>query len=422
MQSFVKRTCHRLITLGLLSACVLSPVLANAAASDIDLNYVVTDLGKSSGLSPHPCAINNSGQVVGSFLVTNGGAEHAFLWTDGVRQDLGAIDAFGFPDPAQTSWSQGLNDSGQVVGISAGGTAFSWMNDFMIMLIPNFESPFRLRRSAAFAVNRLGHVAGFADSSNSALIFGEAFLQTGAETVFLGSLAGSGGSRAFALNSSDQVVGSTYELRAFLYSGGVMTELFPGTNESSCAYAINDVGQIAGYVGGRAFLWDGATVQYLTTPGTARSQALGLNAQGQVVGADVHQQNVPGGGAFVYLDGAMHDLNTLIPAGSGWTLQSACAINDHGQIVGEGTHPSAPGVHAFLLTPVPLLRIWKTGVGVTVAWPKWAATYHLVQASEIKGSGTTWTTVDLPASDAGTEWQVAVGAMGPGQYFRLQTF
>ena len=32
----------------------------------------------------------------------------------------------------------------------------------------------------------------------------------------------------------------------------------------------------------------------------------------------------------------MIDLNSLLPAGSGWTLDEATAINDRGQIVGEG--------------------------------------------------------------------------------------
>ena len=45
------------------------------------------------------------------------------------------------------------------------------------------------------------------------------------------------------------------------------------------------------------------------------------------------------------------DLNSLIPADSGWILNSANAINNKGWIVGDMTN--AKGVqHAFLLTPV----------------------------------------------------------------------
>jgi probable HAF family extracellular repeat protein len=45
----------------------------------------------------------------------------------------------------------------------------------------------------------------------------------------------------------------------------------------------------------------------------------------------------------------MTDLNSLIPAGSGWVLTSARGINDAGQIVGTGTISGVQ--HAFLLTP-----------------------------------------------------------------------
>lgn len=46
----------------------------------------------------------------------------------------------------------------------------------------------------------------------------------------------------------------------------------------------------------------------------------------------------------------MQDLNTLIPPGQGWLLQSATAINNVGQIVGTGLLNNQP--HGFLLTPV----------------------------------------------------------------------
>jgi probable HAF family extracellular repeat protein len=45
----------------------------------------------------------------------------------------------------------------------------------------------------------------------------------------------------------------------------------------------------------------------------------------------------------------MLDLNNLIPANSGWLLQFANAINDQGQIVGQGTFNGQS--EAFLLTP-----------------------------------------------------------------------
>jgi hypothetical protein len=45
----------------------------------------------------------------------------------------------------------------------------------------------------------------------------------------------------------------------------------------------------------------------------------------------------------------VQDLNGLIPAGTGWILNSATSINDAGQIAGAGTLNGAQ--HAFLLVP-----------------------------------------------------------------------
>ncbi len=48
-------------------------------------------------------------------------------------------------------------------------------------------------------------------------------------------------------------------------------------------------------------------------------------------------------------DGVLQDLNNLIPLGSGFTLDSAYAINDKGEIVGIGFINGQQ--HGFLLRP-----------------------------------------------------------------------
>jgi hypothetical protein len=50
---------------------------------------------------------------------------------------------------------------------------------------------------------------------------------------------------------------------------------------------------------------------------------------------------------------------TVIDTNSGWNLEMATAINDGGQIVGVGSHATAP-LRAFLLTPFPFLQIALT--------------------------------------------------------------
>jgi hypothetical protein len=48
--------------------------------------------------------------------------------------------------------------------------------------------------------------------------------------------------------------------------------------------------------------------------------------------------------------GGFHDVNSLIPPDSGWTLQDALAINDRGEIIGKSTHNRQEA--GFVLTPM----------------------------------------------------------------------
>ena len=61
------------------------------------------------------------------------------------------------------------------------------------------------------------------------------------------------------------------------------------------------------------------------------------------------------------------DLNSLIATNSGWTLQSANAINDNGQIVGYGINPSGQ-MDAFLLTPFRTLFIEPSDGKFIISW------------------------------------------------------
>jgi probable HAF family extracellular repeat protein len=94
-----------------------------------------------------------------------------------------------------------------------------------------------------------------------------------------------------------------------------------------------------------AFLWtaaSGMSTLGALTPG-GNSQAFGVNASGDVVGAS-------DGAAFVFHDGRMLDLTAQVVSSTAWQLNEAVAINDQGQIVGTGTVDGQ--THAFLLSPV----------------------------------------------------------------------
>jgi probable HAF family extracellular repeat protein len=87
-----------------------------------------------------------------------------------------------------------------------------------------------------------------------------------------------------------------------------------------------------------------------TLPGDAISEALGINDQGQVVGVS-YGAGFTNPRAFIWQNGVMADLNTLIPSGSSLSLQAAQEINDLGEIAGQASESSTGKSPAFLLVP-----------------------------------------------------------------------
>jgi probable HAF family extracellular repeat protein len=326
------------------------------------LSYSVTDLGVLDGTSASAAtAINASGQVVGGsgqLVERNFVSQQGILYQDGA---LTALPTLGGP----YNIAFGVNDAGQVVGeVDLPGTyvvhGFVYQDGVLTELLPLGGS--NLAYCTAFAVNNAGQVVGY---SNTGTGVTHAVLWENGVATDLGALGGNGDSQATGINDAGQVAGSTDVsgapgYHAFRYSGGVMQDL--GTlpdYDGSVGQAINAAGQVVGYAFrlqqgfvDHAFLYDGTQMYDLgTLPGQLQSEALGINSFGQVVG-----WSGKGAGfstkshAFLYTDGVMTDLNTLIPADSGWKLMQATAINDAGQIVGYGINADN-ATHAFLLTP-----------------------------------------------------------------------
>jgi probable HAF family extracellular repeat protein len=92
------------------------------------------------------------------------------------------------------------------------------------------------------------------------------------------------------------------------------------------------------------------TMTDLGTMGFLYVQPYAINASTSVVG-QVSNGGPGSGRAFIWQNGIITDLNTLIPIASGWVLSIATSINDNGQIAGTGTIGGQ--THAYLLTPTP---------------------------------------------------------------------
>jgi probable HAF family extracellular repeat protein len=351
---------------GVFASSQESTPAVEAETSSSGISYTITDLGILGGVEDDDFlsigyGINDLGQVTG--ISTNYGvySYRAYLYSGGAMTDLGTLVG----GPSAQSYSYGINNLGQVTGFSqvigANGHAFLYSNGTMTDLGSLTGDS---GSSGGYCINNSGQVTGFSTVIGG---FAHAFLYSNGTMTDLGTLSsGSGTSYGYGINDSGQVTGCylVYESpefsRAFLYSNGTMTDLGTLGGSFSVGRAINNLGQITGGahtsndISKHAFLYSNGAMTDLGSLGGLCSEGLGINDSGQVVGVsdtivdDYDDQTH----AFLYSEGIMADLNALIPPGSGWLLYYAYDINNSGQITGWGININARTQHAFLLTPV----------------------------------------------------------------------
>jgi probable HAF family extracellular repeat protein len=326
--------------------------------------FDVADLGTlPGGRSTEPRAIDSKGEVVG-VTARRGGVPIAFLWRDGKLITLADTH----------SEATALNDRGEI-----GGSVHETGKDEHATLWRHTAGgTFRaidLGPGSVRSINPKGQIVGsFARGSIWTSGAGETGSTRRVEVKGIGA-AGASSVELVAINDQGQAVGLVHEMvtevypgRGFLWKDGEATELGSLGGPHCRPTALNASGQVAGSSTYRAiprgiaplylfhaFLWQKGTIRDLGALGAGRySEALGLNAKGDVVGwsstqADDDPFGSRGRAAFLYRDGAMLDLNRSIPPDSGWTLTEARAINDRGQVVGIGRRDGQP--RGFLLTP-----------------------------------------------------------------------
>ena len=361
-------------------------------------SYKITDLGINNskdnfsmamGLNSQGWAENMDGTVnppetSTSTTVSRG---RAVIGIYGFNIDLGTL---GKPDG--NSWINwgGINDRGEAVGMSETadpdpsgenicgfGTyltcvPFLWRDGHMSAL-----ATFGGSNGQASAINNRGEVVGFAEDGtvDSTCPEGTINNRTALPALWEGGkaeplpLVGKDPDGfAYGINDQGQAVGYSGNCSAATHAvmwkdkTAIVLQDLGGTG-SNFAYAISNRGQIVGQVGmgeGVPFyaaVWldgaHGAVTSIGTLPGDYSSFATGINNRGQVVGNDFDSTfNWTHG--FIWQDGVITDLNTLIPDDSNLFIISASNINDRGQISGMATVQTGPHtgeIHAFLLTP-----------------------------------------------------------------------
>jgi uncharacterized membrane protein len=279
-----------------------------------------------------------------------------------------------------------INESGQVAGTTSQHRAGLWSEQKGLREVP---LPLGFINSEAVGVNSSGHLAGTAyDRSSSkhrafefssdklSLLEGEQSVahsiddsgQIAGEAIVPGKgttgpvlwtekgilpLGGCCGGTATGVNNHGQVIGDIYDkagsYAAFLGDAVHGLQTIGPPNRYSSAIAVNDSGHVLIQAFSEAYLYVDGKLTQIDLSRQNPSQPRAINDCDVIVGsfgpfADANR-------AFVWEKSqGFRDLNSLIPSDSGWKLEAATSINDHGKIVGWGDHKGEDDA-GFLLVP-----------------------------------------------------------------------
>jgi probable HAF family extracellular repeat protein len=330
----------------LLCLPILLILLSQPAAAQSEPLYRMRFLPANST----PYALGPLGEIVGQAATGR-----AFLWSD---------DSFGELD---TPGSEAVATSISRNGLVAGG----------FLADDGLARPFLYRDGVGRALMLPGDAPGQAWGVNSAGALAgtyvggtgddRGFLLRGGSFTDLGDLGG-GITRAAGINDAGMVVGHSWltgleGFHAFRWSEGKLSDLGTLGGPSSWASAVNAHGVVAGtsFTAAEiqhAFLWDGA-MRDLGSLGGEFTEARALNDFGDVVGYSTLPDHIPGlsfSHAFLYRDGAMHDLNALVDRPGVWTILDAVGINAEREIAAYAcTDIAFEDCRAVLLEPLPAI-------------------------------------------------------------------
>jgi len=294
-----------------------SPSLAFRTQPNSPINLPGDYIGTLGGSSSWAMGINGAGQVVG-YSTTSSGETHGFRTAPNAAinpstDDLGSL---GGPPDQQGMLTQGygINDSGQTTGASQ---------------VTNGSHAFRTGPNSAI------------HPSTDDIPYGGQYNRA----------------QGMSINSAGDVLGE-YEtpvtLQPFVASADgtitTITQFMRADSPERSFTGINDHGQVVGNDGSQLSVWQSGTLTALSDCGDCAPT--GINNNLQVVGVN-SPQDQSSVNPFLYSSGNTYNLNNLIPAGSGWVLYGAAAINDQGQIIGYGTLNGDQ--HIFRLDPVPTM-------------------------------------------------------------------
>ena len=379
----------------LIARSLVLAALLPAAASGAE--YRVTNLPSLGGTVSRGNSVNNRGWIAGYSNLAGDQSRHATLWLDGTAFDLGTLggpnSSVAWPVKntngvlvgiAQTSTPEPLGENWSCAAFFPGATAtgftclgFVW-EDGVMRALPTLGG----NNGFATGANNRGQVVGWAENTvhdptcvpPQVLQFRAVVWGPGDQIRELPPLPGDTSTAATAINdrgqvvgisgACDQAVGRHTAAHAVLWEKGKATDIGNlGGATWNTPMAINQHGDVVGFASQpdddpdnpqlRAFLWTrrGGIRNLGTLPGDVYSEAHGINARHQVVGVSCDAAGACR--AFLWEDGVMTDLNSLVASGYDDVLTTAQDINDRGVITGRAFDPDTGARPAFSATPVP---------------------------------------------------------------------
>jgi len=370
-------------------ATIVLVFFSNAFAQQ---SYKITDLGvnKNTDNFNMVMGLNNQGWAENMDGILNPpikststtiASGRAVISIYGLNIDLGTLGG-------KNSWTNygGINDRGEAVGLSETSVPDPDGEDFCAMGTKLTCRPFLWRdghmmalptlggnNGQASAINNRGQIVGISETTvpdpgcPSKKTISPVLWEKG-EARPLPTVAGDPDGFVQGINDQGQAVGSSgsctnIATHAVLWENDAAFQLADLGPTGDDAYAINDHGQIVGYVTSPdrttifPVVWQngahGGVTSIPILPGDGAAFATGINNRGQVVGSTFNSQGWSHG--FIWQDGVVADLNSLIPGDSNLFIIAASNINERGQISGMAQVMSGPDegkIHAILLTPV----------------------------------------------------------------------
>ena len=306
---------------------------------------LLPDFGSAAGYpsANTPFAINDNGQVVGVASTSSSTRGAPYIYQGGTLRNLSSSLGQAVPT--------GISSTGTIVGgrtQSPGGPglfeAFSYDTSLHLLGFPTGTSD-----SYAFAVNKNGTAVGLAGTVGTTI--SSVALDYDGSFQSLGTVPGTSDAIATSVNTAGNVAG---------WSGNISSSSAKPTSAQQLAFMGDGAAglilqMVTGLAGqqltGDAYMFNASTGKMidLGTLGGTFGAASSINDSNQIVGMSTTASGAYH--AFLYDGTSMIDLNSLLPAGSGWTLVNATGINNNGDIVGLGLYNGT--YEGFVLTPAP---------------------------------------------------------------------